>query len=427
MRAGPSGHSMNKRVLLIAFHYPPMSRSSGVHRTRKFAQYLSEFGWDPLVLTIQPSAYEVSSDRSFVDSSGIVVKRAFGLDTAKHLSIGGRYFNFMAMPDRWISWWLGAVPAGMAMIRRHRPQIIFSTYPLATAHLIGLSLHKLSGLPWVADFRDPMTDGGYPTDPKRKRVYQWIEQKTVRRCAHAIFTTPDTRLMYSQRYPDIPANRWSVIANGYDEESFAEIEQKNPLRKADGNPRVLIHSGLLYRSERDPEPFFAALAELREAQHISAQNLKIILRASGEEKHYQQRLSDLGIADMVELAGSIPYREALQEMLTSDGLLLFQAANCNHQIPGKVYEYLRARRPVFALTDHAGNTASLLRESGIDTIADIANKDDIKLGLMKFLGLLMRGESPIASEAAIAAHSRYARTGELVKILNQVAEQHATT
>lgn len=413
---------MNKRVLLIAFHYPPMSSSSGVHRTRKFAQYLAEFGWDPLVLTAHPRVYHKTDSSSFMELPGVVVKRAFALDTARHLSIGGRYLQLMATPDRWISWWPGAVLAGMAMIRRHRPDVIFSTYPLATAHLIGLSLHKLSGVPWVADFRDPMTDDGYPPDPRVKRVYRWIEQKTVRHCAHAIFTTPDTRNMYAQRYPEVPSDRWSIIANGYDEESFADADQARVVCSNDA-PKVLIHSGLLYRSERDPEPFFGALAELRNSQHITARSLKIILRAAGDETHYRQRIAELGITDIVELAGSIPYRDALREMLNADGLLLFQAANCNHQIPAKAYEYLRARRPVFALSDHAGNTAMLLRESGIDTISNIASKDDIKRGLLRFMDLLTRNEAPIATEAAIAAHSRYARTGELAKILHRVVHQ----
>jgi len=181
----------------------------------------------------------------------------------------------------------------------------------------------------------------------------------------------------------------------------------------------LVHSGLLYRSERNPDPFFIALAELRHSQSITPQSLHIVLRASGDEKYYQQRLIELGIGDIVELAPSVPYANALDEMLNADGLLLLQAANCNHQIPAKAYEYLRARRPVFALTDHPGNTAALLRESGIDTIVDITDKDQIKTGLLRFLDLLAQQKAPIASEAAIAAHSRRARAGELARLLNR--------
>jgi hypothetical protein len=104
---------MVKRVLMIAFHYPPMRGSSGIQRALKFSQYLPEFGWQPLVLTVNPRAYEsVSHDQMCEVSDHVRVARAFALDTARHLSLRGRYPGLLALPDRWISWWLGAVPRG---------------------------------------------------------------------------------------------------------------------------------------------------------------------------------------------------------------------------------------------------------------------------------------------------------------------------
>ena len=85
---------------------------------------------------------------------GTVVERAFAVDAARHLAVRGRYPAIVARPDRWAAWWLGAVPRSLAMIRKYRPAAIWSTYPIATAHTIGQTLHRLSGLPWIADFRD---------------------------------------------------------------------------------------------------------------------------------------------------------------------------------------------------------------------------------------------------------------------------------
>src|SRR5215212_6559377 len=141
---------------MIAYHFPPSAGSSGIQRTLRFAHHLPKFGWDPLILTAHPRAYDRTSDDQLKDVNGAVVERAFALDSAKHLSIGGHYPRFAAQPDRWISWWLGAVPKGLAMIRKYRPEVIWSTYPIATAHKIGHTLQRLSGLPWIADFRDPM-------------------------------------------------------------------------------------------------------------------------------------------------------------------------------------------------------------------------------------------------------------------------------
>src|SRR5262249_16378874 len=150
-------------------------------------------------------------------------------------------------------------------------------------------------------------------------------------------------------------------------------------------PLVLVHSGLLYRSERNPEPFFQALAALRCAGELDPANIRIVLRASGDEAYYESRLHELGIEDVVSLEPPVPYPQALQEMLRADGLLVFQAANCNHQIPAKLYEYFRARKPILAIADPAGNTALLLRRLGFDSIAAIDDPGDIRGALARFM------------------------------------------
>ena len=164
------------RVLMVAFHFPPLAGSSGIQRTLRFAQHLPSFGWQPLVLSAAVCAYERTSDDLNADvPAGTVVRRAFALDTARHLALRGRYIGAMARPDRWISWRFDAVRQGMRMIREFKPHAIWSTYPIATAHVIGAELHKWSGLPWLADFRDPMAQDGYPADLKTWQSYKKIE------------------------------------------------------------------------------------------------------------------------------------------------------------------------------------------------------------------------------------------------------------
>lgn len=408
-----------KKVLMIAFHYPPLRGSSGIQRTLKFSRYLPTYGWQPIVLTAQPQAYsQTGNDQMGEIPPSVIVERAWALDTMRHLSIGGMYWKAMASPDRWVSWWLGAMPAALRLVREHRPQVLWSTYPIATAHLIALTVHRLTGIPWVADFRDPMTEPGYPPGRMLWRLCRGLERAAVQRCVRAVFTTPGALRTYKTRYPTVPDTRWSLIENGYDEENFLDAEHSPPKQAPPGGRIVLVHSGLLYTSERDPRAFFAAVAQLRRTQHITPENLQIILRASGAEETYSQYLRTHGIEDIVRLAAHIPYREALTEMLQADGLLLFQSANSNDQIPAKTYEYLRARRPIFAMTDAQGDTAHLLRTSGVTSIVPLHDQEQIAQGLLTFLQQIRTCHSVIPPLAVVQRHSRLARTQELAALLD---------
>jgi glycosyltransferase involved in cell wall biosynthesis len=401
---------------MVAYHYPPCTGSSGVHRTLTFSRYLPGAGWDPVVLSAHPRAFESRGPDQMKDiPEGVEVRRAFALDARRHLAIGGRYLGFTALPDRWSSWLLGAVPAGLGLIRRHRPAVIWTTYPIATAHLIGYALHRLTGIPWVADFRDSMTEEGYPTDPRQFRSFRKIERRAVTHAATSLFTTPGAVRMYRERYPHVDPRRFVLLPNGYDEAPFADAERDLPRRA--GGPLTLVHSGLLYPSERDPRRFFDAVASLRGA----LSGVRIVLRASGHEDLHGEEIRKRGIGDLVELAPPVPYREALREMLMADGLLLFQAANCNHQVPAKVYEYFRARRPVFAMTDPKGDTASVLRDAGLDAIVPLDDAAAIARGLAEFLATVRAGTAPLVAEDEVRRHSRRGRTAELSRILGAAA------
>jgi hypothetical protein len=400
---------MVKRVLMIAYHYPPMLGGSGMQRTLAFTQYLPRAGWEPVVLSVTPGAYPV---REAVTASPAY--RSYALDTARHLALRGRYPGLLAQPDRWISWWLSAVPAGLRLIRHYRPQAIWSSYPIATAHLIGLTLHRLSGLPWIADQRDPMIDGDYPPDPRRYRIHRWIEQQAMQRGAAVVCTTPGAASALRTRCPN---GRVELIENGYDEASFIAAEVIAPPVRSSGAPFRLLHSGVIYPSERDPRALFTALRQLRSGGVLRAENFRLVLRATGHDDYLRPLLR--GLEDMVELAPPLPYREGLADMMHADGLLLLQAANCNHQIPAKMYEYLRARRPLLALTHLDGDTARALRSAGIDTIAPLDEAKDVAAALAQFLHLCRLQQAPLAAAETIAAHSRAARTRELAALLEQ--------
>lgn len=402
-----------KRLLMVAFHFPPLAGSSGIQRTLRFVQHLPAAGWEPLVLTIDRRAYErTSDDLNGEVPAGTVVNRAFGLDTARHLSIGGRYIGAMARPDRWVSWRLDAVRQGLRMIRQYRPDAIWSTYPIATAHIIGAELQRRSGLPWVADFRDPMAQDDYPPDPATWRAFSEIEGRAVRQAALSVFTTPSAAAAYRERYP-AQAARIRVLENGYDEDSFADAESPEaPAAAIPLNPGAvtLLHSGIVYPQERDPTQLIQALAQLHRSGSIRPGQLKIRFRAAVQEALLKRLVVEHGVQDYVEICPPIAYKAALKEMLQADGLLVMQASNCNAQIPAKIYEYLRARRPVLCLSDEAGDTVGVLRAAGLDRFARLDDAADIAHALQASIAEISSGRSALPDPDYVRQASRTERS-----------------
>jgi len=417
-----------KKILIVAFHYPPYRGSSGIQRTLKFSRFLPQHGWLPIILTASPRAYPQVGDDQIDDlPEGVPVKRAFALDAARHLSLGGSYCKFLALPDRWVTWWFGAVPIGLHLIRKYRPDVILSTHPIATAHLIGLTLHRLTNIPWVADFRDSMIDDYDPRDALIRRSYRWIEKQVVKYSSRLVFTTQSAREMYLNRYPGLPRRRCLLIHNGYDEEDFRGLILSDAGKKPDGRPIRLLHAGLIYPDDRNPKPFLKALSRLKGEGRVSRRSLSVDLRASGAESYYSAMIRELGIDDLVHLLPSLPYRQALQDCADSDGLLLFQAASCNHLIPAKVYEYLRVQKPILALTHDGADTAALLKETGGATIVDLADEEAIYAALPRFLTSVRSGDHLLPDPERIKCYTRRNQALQLISCLYELIDRKAAS
>ena len=310
-----------KRLLMVAYHFPPLAGSSGIQRTLRFAQHLPALGWEPLVLTCTTGAYEsINADLLTEIPADMVVRRAGALDTARHLALGGRYLSALARPDRWMTWRFDGVRQGLQLIRQFQPAAIWSTYPIATAHVIGAALQRHSGLPWVADFRDPMAQEGYPEDPRTWQAFHIIESQAMRQAAVSTFTTPSAVRSYRQRYPDA-AGRIVLLENGYDEGSF-EAAEKAANQRAPLEPGglTLLHSGIVYPSERNPTHLIAALRLLHDAGHIQPGRLRLRFRAPVHETLLNELAQRFGVQDYVETCAPVGYREALSEMLRADAL-----------------------------------------------------------------------------------------------------------
>ncbi len=411
-----------RSVLMVAFHYPPSFGSSGVQRTLKFSRHLAALGWKPLVLTAHARAHPEVSQVGLADiPADAVVSRGFAIDSRRHLAIRGSSLRMLGVPDQWISWWLGAVPAGLRLVRRHRPAVIWSTYPIPTASLIAFTLHRLTSIPWVADFRDPMVDADYPSHRPTRRVHEWIERRAAASASRLVFTTATARRDFLTRHRGVAPERGVVIANGYDEADFPEAPRTVPTAVPAGEPVRLVHAGFVYQAERDPRPLFRALARLRKDGRIDPIGFRLDLRAPGTPEHYVDLIERLDLQGLVFVLPPLPYRESLRDSAAASALLILQGPACNHQIPAKAYEYLRIGRPILALTPAEGDTGALVAECGGATRMDLMDEDALHAQIPPVLDAVREGRHPLPAIEMVRRYGRESQARELAACLAEVS------
>lgn len=405
-----------KRVLFIAYHFPPILGSSGYLRTLKFIRYLPEHGFEPVVLTVRPSAYPSWNDAQLSQvPPGVEVHRAFALDAQRHLSVRGRYLQVTSVPDRFSTWIPSGLLAGARIVLRKKIDILFSTYPIPSAHVIGGALARLTGKPWVADFRDPMWDEADYKPSPAMRARRAIEAMAVKRCSRALVCTEGVASLFRKRYGDRAGAKVSVIPNGYDENDFKGLSL--PPREP-GAPVTFIHAGLLERVDRDPVPFFRAVELALRTGRVRPGGMSVKLLGTGNNDLYREELRNLGLEDVIHLLPPKPYRQALEEMAASDVLLLFQGPGCDPQIPAKFYEYLRIGRPILAITTFTGNSGQSVLDTGsgrvvqwddVEAMADVLGEWTAKVEK----GLSLPAGDPVRAEP----FSRQNHAGKLARLL----------
>jgi glycosyltransferase involved in cell wall biosynthesis len=239
----------------------------------------------------------------------------------------------------------------------------------------------------------------------------------MQRAAINVFVSAGAARMYRERYPEA---RITVIENGYDEESFRALDDSNATKPLVPGATTLLHSGVVYPSERDPTQFFQALRRMLDDGTLRPGELRVRLRASAHEASLRKLIATFRIDSVVELSPPIAYRDALQEMMRADGLLVLQASNCNEQVPAKLYEYLRCRRPVLGLTDPTGDTAAVLRQAGLRNIAPLDAHEEIAAALRRFLDQMKSGNAPLPDDAVVSNASRLSRARELAGVLDRL-------
>ncbi len=423
-----------KRVLMVAYHFPPEASSSGVLRTLKFGKYLPSFGWTPHILTLCESAYRVRDEQLLAQiPPTAVIHRVRGFDATRHLAIQGRYPAALTVPDRFVSWLPFGAAKGLGVIRSMGIHALYSTSPLPTAHLIAAVLRTRTGIPWIADFRDPWIEEGLYPRPGSLR--NWVERRLERivisQADRITVTTPLFREELARRYPQLPPEKIRVVFNGYDEEDFEGIK---------ATPRTdrfeILHAGLVTPDYRDPRPLLDAVASLIGGGHLPADDVRVAFLGGGpylDAPAFRQVLQQRGLDRVVDVTGRVSYEESLVRMGQASVLLLLQASDDTRSlIPAKAFEYLRAGRPLLALTSD-GMTAELLRTTGRGIVVPPGNSESIARVLLDLYAQHRDTDrhDTVADPGKVDI-SRYERrflTGELAHLLDEVigAEDVAAT
>jgi len=222
-----------------------------------------------------------------------------------------------------------------------------------------------------------------------------------------------------ERHTFASKNRFHVVANGFDEQIFSEVENAASREQVSRRPYItLLHSGVLYPGDdRDPTPFFHAMSQLRAEGLFDKIPIRVKLRASGFDEIYDPLIGELGLEGIIELLPHVDYRAAIREMLSVDGLLLFQGRTSNPAIPAKLYEYFRARKPILAFVHSKGETARLLSSVNVGIRVAMEDVDAIKDATAQFLSSIISGVVPTLTEEEIDAFSRSQRAHEYEQII----------
>jgi glycosyltransferase involved in cell wall biosynthesis len=420
-----------KTVLVITYYWPPAG-GPGVQRALKFCKYLPQFGWRPVVLTVADGEYP-AIDESLaegVDSDLTVYKTASlepfawyrrftGKKTDEKIStfiltedsqgglknrlaafIRGNFF----IPDGRIGWKPFAVKKGLEIIRQEKIDMIFSTAPPMSTHLIAKTLARKSGLPWVADFRDPWTDVFYYHNLKRSRPALSLDQRlerSVLRAADAVVTVSPTIKNLLQAKAK---NEYFIIPNGYDAEDFDVA-----LLPKDGYLH-LLHAGHLAVNQ-NPVVFWRALRRLAETAEFS--NLCIDYYGS-IHSNVQRSLKDVGLAKFCRFFSYKPHNEIVAAMKRAD-LLFFIVPETSYAkgIPtSKLFDYIGAGKPILGIGPSDGDAADILRQTGAGVMAEAENETGLLNAIKQLFELPKNGQQ----KSNIGAYTREFLTMQLANI-----------
>jgi glycosyltransferase involved in cell wall biosynthesis len=416
------------KVLLVTLHFPP-GGGGGVQRPLKFATHLPALGIETHVLAPDlPGAATMDAElelptqawihrvryvgpRAGRPSERLLAKQGLARLGTQAALLGRR----LLVPDENVPWSTFALPVAIRLVRREGIDVVLTTSPPPSLHLLGAAVKRATGAAWVADLRDPLTSHphrrGYESQLARlKETAVGGVTRIVASQANAIVAASDA-IAEEMRGVE-PKGKVVTIANGCDFDDFAGLEHHPSDRFR------IMHAGH-FHGKRDPKPFLRALAESGLDD--------VVVRFAGDFRAGDREYAEsLGLGDRVELLGYVSRRRSLELQRDADVLLLLipeSGGRGRGVVTGKIFEYLAAERPILAAVPPDGAAAELVRDTGAGVVAASDDVDALREALLDLHRRWREGSldgTRLSSEWR-GRLSRAGRVEELADLIRSVA------
>ena len=427
-----------KKVLFITYYWPPAGGAT-VNRIFKFSQYLPDFGWEPVILTTRDGDFpfidesllqEVKPETRVYRSAGFSLHKVFSklspkskknfvpygfTDQSRNSFMDNlsRWVKYNFIPDTRFPWYFGTVRKAVRIIREEKIDLIFSSSPPQTNHMIARKASAKTGIPWVADFRDPWTDVFWLLDRsvRMKWIHRWdqrIERKTIRKM-NAVVTVGPSLVKILQRKTD---KQIHLITNGYDERYFRERQQHKNEKFS------LFYAGSISR-EQSPEGFFRSMdLVMREFPSFSKDFEMLWL--GNFPAYIHEMVGQLDYHDKIRFSPYTHYSESIEMIRNSDLLLLIIPRTADNAciITSKIFEYIGASKPVLTYGPVDGDAAAILKTTGRGTVVDYEDSEaGARFILQAWKHWKEGSEMPGGSD--ISLYSRRELTRRLAEVFDQ--------
>lgn len=435
-----------KRVLLIAYVFPPFGSVGSSVRVVKFVKYLPLSGWKPTVLTITddpryellersssflqgeiPPSTEIVRTRTWqprlrvarTNTEGARPIKSWVRRVLRRTKVAALHFvrDHLLITDEYLVWCPFAATAGYRLNKKMPFDVIFATIPPYSVALSAWVLKVLARKPLVLDVRDDWVDGRgryFRKGPHLRRLERWLESRVVHAASRVVAVTEASQSAFRQRYPHLDPAKFVLIPNGCD---LADYDSPAPPAPVKTERFTLLHSGVLPR-DRNPEPLFRALRDWLSAENETHDQVRLTLIGNLLPEH-AAAIEAFGLQDVVEVRPYLPASEYRSALRSADVLLAINYERAPTLIPGKLYEYWVAGRPILLLADEGAATELVLKYN-LGFVAPPGDAGRIQQMLGRLYQLYRHQDLPGPDPSPLAGFDRKHLTEQLAQVMQEL-------